>query len=65
MLGIDPDPRIGGISGGVAYIAFTGAVEVDVIEDHAMARQPSESRTLAALLGLVVRQLLHAAAQLE
>lgn len=34
-LGIDPDPSTGGVSGGVAYIAFTGAEsKVEVIEDH-------------------------------
>lgn len=34
-LGIDPDPSTGGVSGGVAYIAFTGAEsKVSVIEDH-------------------------------
>lgn len=34
-LGIDPDPSTGGISGGVAYIAFTGVEsKVEVIEDH-------------------------------
>ncbi len=34
-LGIDPDPSTGGISGGVAYIAFTGVeAKVEVIEDH-------------------------------
>ena len=34
-LGIDPDPSTGGVSGGVAYIAFTGTEsKVEVIEDH-------------------------------
>jgi hypothetical protein len=34
-LGIDPDPSTGGVDGGVAYIAFTGASAiVDPIEDH-------------------------------
>lgn len=34
-LGIDPDPSTGGVSGGVAYIAFTGVLsKVEVIEDH-------------------------------
>lgn len=37
-LGIDPDPSTGGVSGGVAYIAFTGTEsKVEVIEDHAAA----------------------------
>jgi hypothetical protein len=35
LLGIDPDPAIGGTESGVAYILFTGtASEVAVIEDH-------------------------------
>jgi len=35
LLGIDPDPRIGGAAGGVSYIAFTGVdARVEIIEDH-------------------------------
>ena len=35
LLGIDPDPRIGGTDDEVAYIAFTGTgAKVSPIEDH-------------------------------
>lgn len=52
VLGINPDPRIGGTSQEVAYIAFTGtAAEVDVMEDHAMAVTIGVAHA-RALLGL-------------
>lgn len=35
LLGIDPDPRIGGTEDPVSYIAFTGEdARVEIIEDH-------------------------------
>ena len=35
LLGIDPDPRIGGTSDEVSYIAFTGdGARVEIMEDH-------------------------------
>jgi hypothetical protein len=35
LLGIDPDPRTGGIESGVSYIAFTGDdARVMIMEDH-------------------------------
>lgn len=35
LLGIDPDPRTGGIESGVSYIAFTGTdARVMIMEDH-------------------------------
>jgi hypothetical protein len=35
LLGIDPDPRVGGVADGVSYIAFTGAdARVMTMEDH-------------------------------
>ncbi len=38
LLGIDPDPSMGGVDTGVAYIAFTGAdARVSALEDHAAA----------------------------
>jgi hypothetical protein len=51
-LGVNPDPRIGGTDGPVAYIAFTGADgRVPVIEDQAAARHLGVARA-KALLGL-------------
>lgn len=35
LLGIDPDPRVGGTEEPVSYIAFTGEdARVEIIEDH-------------------------------
>ncbi len=51
LLGIDPDPRVGGIDSGVAYVAFTGSeAKVQPIEDHdaAVALGIAHAETLLA-----------------
>jgi len=50
LLGIDPDPAVGGIDGGVAYIAFTGTgARVGTIEDHDAAVTLGIERATALL----------------
>lgn len=52
LLGIDPNPRTGGIGGGVAYVAFTGTgAKVTKLEDHAEAVTVGTAH-LKTLLGI-------------
>jgi hypothetical protein len=51
-LGIDPNPRTGGVDSGVTYLAFTGpGAKVTVMEDHAEATAVGVAHA-KALLGL-------------
>lgn len=50
LLGIDPDPRIGGTADEVAYIAFTGTgAKVSPIEDHDKAVEVGVAHARALL----------------
>ncbi|HPH67354.1 MAG TPA: glycoside hydrolase family 75 protein [Kofleriaceae bacterium] len=52
-LGINPNPRTGGIDNGVTYIAFTGADgKIPKLEDNAAATTLGESRAKMFLAGM-------------